>query len=517
MTKKTKTFYITTPIYYASGPLHIGHLYCTTVAWTIRNYKKIMGYDTKFLTGSDEHGQKIEQKASKANIDPLTFVNELVETYKQMWEKWNIDYDFFSRTTDEKHIKMVQKVFSWFLEHGFIYKDKYEGLYSVEDEEFLTKNQAIKKEDGEYYHPSSGHKLVIMSEESYFFRISEMQNWWMKRVHNNPEWLMPSKMTKEMIQNFVSDGLEDLSVTRTNISWGIPTNEDPKHVLYVWLDALFNYVSALDYDIDNPGENYLKYWQNGDEIVHIIGKEIARFHFIYWTMFAEALGIKQPTHIFAHGLLRDKDGRKMSKSLNNVISPEYLLEKYHNEMIKYYFMAHTSLGEDSNFSEEKLIDVINADLINNYGNLVSRTLKMINNSFPNGLIYNVRSEKIHNDIDNEIIEFSNKFTALMDDFKIDQALNYAISFSSTLNKYIDETTPWKLADNLEDLSAILSRLLNGIYAISWALQIVMPEKISSVAKVLNIESFEIEKITDFNKFDNHIVNDKFILYNRIKK
>ncbi|WP_406617442.1 methionine--tRNA ligase [Mycoplasmopsis adleri] len=515
--KNKKTFYITTPIYYTSGPLHIGHLYCTTVAWTLRNYKKIMGYDTKFLTGGDEHGQKIENKANKANKSPQQFVDELVETYKQMWKEWNIDYDYFSRTTSPKHIKAVQKVFSWFLEHGFIYKGKYEGLYSVEDEEFLSKNQAVLKEDGEYYHPSSGHKLIVMSEESYFFETSKMQKWWLEKVQNEPQWLMPQKMTKEMIQNFVAEGLEDLSVTRTNIKWGIPIKEDPRHVLYVWLDALFNYVTALDFDIDNPGEAYKKYWENGDEIIHIIGKEIARFHFIYWTMFAEALGIKQPTHIYAHGLLRDKDGRKMSKSLNNVIAPDYLLQKYDDEMIKYYFMSQVILGEDSNFSEEKLVDIINANLVNNYGNLISRTLKMLNNSFPKGLFYKPSSQKIHLDIEQEILDFPNHFISLMDNFKVDQALTSAIELSSHLNKYIDETTPWKLTDNLEELSLVLSRLLNGIYAVSWALQIVMPKKVSEVARAMNIKEFKLEEIKNLSKFDNKTMLDKFILYNRIKK
>lgn len=515
---KDKKFYITTPIYYASGPLHIGHLYCTTVARTIANYKEIKGYEVKFLTGSDEHGQKIEEKAKQANKEPQKFVDDLVKTYKEMWEKWNIKYDYFSRTTDEFHVKTVKKIFTWFLQNDFIYKGYYEGLYSVSDEEFLTKNQAVQKEDGEYYHPISGHKLVNMKEESYFFKISKMQEWWLKEVQKNPNWLSPNKMVKEMIQNFFTDGIEDLSVTRENIKWGIKIDEDPKHTIYVWLDALFNYVTALKFDFDNSGQDYKEFWSNDKcETVHIIGKEISRFHFIYWIMFTHALGINMPSKIFAHGLLRDKDGRKMSKSLNNVIEPEYLREKYHEEMIKYYFTSQVILGEDSNFSEEKLVEIVNANLINNYGNLISRTLKMLNNSFPDGLIYSESLKDSHKKIDNEIKEFPDIFSNFMDNFEMDKALNYAIELSSKLNKYIDETTPWKLTDNLEELALVLSRLLNGIYAISWALQITMPRKISEVAAALSIEKFEEKEIKNFNKFNNKKLIDKFKLFDRITK
>ncbi len=515
---KNKTFYITTPIYYTSGPLHIGHLYCTTVAWIIANYKRVLGYDVKFLTGSDEHGQKIEQKAALAGKEPQVYVNELVDSYKKMWQQYNINYDYFSRTTDPMHMKMVQTIFTKFLQLGLIYKGKYDGLYSVNDEEFLTKNQAVFK-NGEYYHPTSGHKLVLMSEESYFFKMKEFQNWWLNEVNNNPEWLLPSKMTNEMISNFVSEGLEDLSVTRTNINWGIKTNEDPKHTLYVWLDALFNYVSALGFDLDNPGDDYLKYWENGDEIVHIIGKEISRFHFIYWTIFTKALGIKVPNKIYAHGLLRDKDGRKMSKSLNNVIEPEYLFSKYHDEMIKYYFASAITFGEDGNFSEEKLIDIVNADLVNNYGNLVSRTLKMISNSFPEGLFYKQSSQSEHLEIEGKINSFVPKFIELMDVFKLDKALEHTMNLSDSLNKYIDTLRPWTLTsqENKAELENILIRLLNGIYAVSWSLQIVMPNKIAEIAKALNIESFKLENISNFSKFDGVKTADKFILYNRIKK
>ncbi|MEA4115244.1 methionine--tRNA ligase [Mycoplasma sp. 744] len=510
-----KTFYITTPIYYASGPLHIGHLYCTILAWTIANYKRTQDYDVKFLTGSDEHGQKIATKAAQSNQEPKIFVDNLVTSYKQMWKDWNIEYDFFSRTTNKKHEKLVKNVFSWMLKNNYIYKAKYEGLYSINDEEYLAKNQADYK-DGEYYHPVSGHKLIKMSEDSYFFNMKKMQNWWMQYIKDNPNFLKPQKIVNELINNFISEGLDDLSITRTNVKWAVSINEEPEHTLYVWLDALFNYISALGYDLDNPDENYLKYWKNGDEIVHILGKEIARFHFIYWPIFLESMQLKQPTHIISHGLLRDKNGRKMSKSLNNVIAPEYLLNKYHDELIKYYFTSQIIFGEDGNFSEEHLIKIINSDLVNNYGNLISRTIKMVNNSFVNGMIYINSDDKLNQELDNKLLEFDSLFTSLMNNYKIDKALKEAINLSDYLNKYIDKTQPWTLTNELDKLEQILIRLLNGIYTVSYALQICMPRKMQEVAEILNCSSFKKEELNDFTKFNLKKIESKYLFLNRIK-
>ncbi|MEA4206270.1 methionine--tRNA ligase [Mycoplasma sp. 1199] len=513
-----KTSYITTPIYYASGNLHIGHLYTTTVAWVLANYKKLLGYEVKMLTGSDEHGLKIQQKAAEQNVNPQEFVDNLVAKYKQMWVDFGIEYDFFSRTSSQFHKDSVKHIFSYFLEKGFIYKGQYNGLYSVSDEEFLTETQAVKKEDG-YYHPTSGHKLILVSEDSYFFKMNEFAKWLVEYIDGNPEFLAPNKIINEMKNNFLLKGLEDLSVTRTNIDWGIKIDEDQTHTLYVWLDALCNYITALGYDVKNKQQpdEFMKFWASKDsEVVHLIGKEIARFHMIYWPIFLKALNLKQPTRIQAHGWLVTPTG-KMSKSKNNVVDPYDLLAKYDKEMIKYYLTSQITLGEDGVWDEDRFIDVINSELINNYGNLVSRTLKMKSNSFSGPLKY--KSSKDQNDLDidlkirNSIFEYKKHF----DNLEIDKALKVAINLSSDLNKYVDLTEPWKLKEDLPRLEQILVRLLNGIYAVSTYLSVVLKDKTKEVATALGFDSFSIDLIEDYQKFDNINQGNEYMLFARLKK
>ncbi|WP_338068676.1 methionine--tRNA ligase [Mycoplasma nasistruthionis] len=342
-----KHFYITTPIYYASGNLHIGHLYTTTLAWTIANYKKLDNFEVKMLTGSDEHGLKIQQKAAEANLEPQEFVDNLVAKYKQLWIDFGIDYDFYSRTSNPSHKEAVKHIFETFVQKGFIYKGSYQGLYSVSDEEFLTETQA-KFENGKYFHPTSGHELITVSEDSYFFKMDLFSNWLSKYISNHPEFLSPQKIVNEMQNNFINKGLEDLSVTRTNIDWGIKLDSDPEHTLYVWLDALCNYITALGYDPNKQKQplDFDKFWNcKNTQVVHLIGKEIARFHMIYWPIFLKALNLKQPGRIQAHGWIVTPTG-KMSKSKNNVIDPYDLLKEFDPEMIKYYLVSQISLGED---------------------------------------------------------------------------------------------------------------------------------------------------------------------------
>lgn len=515
MSKTQKTFFITTPIYYASGDLHIGHLYTTTLAWTIANYKKLKGFDVKFLTGSDEHGQKIANKALEFNQNPQTYVDSFAKKYQKLWDDFGIDYNFYSRTSSKFHSESVKKIFSFFLTKGFIYKGKYEGLYSVPDEEFLTKTQAMLKTDGQYYHPSSGHCLELVSEESYFFKMSLFTNWLLDQINLNEKWMNPKKIVKELKNNFLFKGLEDLSVTRTNVKWGIKIKEDTNHTIYVWLDALCNYITALGFDIKNSDENFVKYWQNGDEIVHILGKEISRFHFVYWPIFLKALNIKQPTRLIGHGWIITPNG-KMSKSKGNVINPYELLSKYHKEMIKYYLVSQINIGEDGIYEENHFKEVINSDLINNYGNLVSRTLKMIFSIFKNGVKFKEIKLEIHNNIEKKILDSVLEYQNLFDDFKIDEAMKIAIKLSSHLNKYIDETKPWTFKEKSEELEIILSRALNGIYAVAVFLSVVLPIKMQEVITDLGLTKISLENITNFYKFDNIKQAEKFILFERIK-
>ncbi|RIV17003.1 methionine--tRNA ligase [Mycoplasmopsis gallopavonis] len=514
-----KRFYITTPIYYASGNLHIGHLYTTTLAWTIANYKKLAGYEVLMLTGSDEHGQKIFQKATENGKEPQLFVDELCQKYKQMWVDFGIDYDLYSRTTNLKHKQSIQHIFSQFLDQKYIYKDQYQGLYSVSDEEFLTETQAVHK-DGKFYHPTSGHELINVAEESYFFDMKMFSEWLIEYFKTHPNFVLPQKIVNEMMNNFLLKDLDNLSVTRTNVEWGIKTLEDPKHTLYVWLDALCNYITALGYDPQNQKQPELfeNFWQDPNtEVVHLLGKEIARFHMIYWPIFLKALNLRLPSTIQAHGWIADAQGRKMSKSLNNIVDPYELLSKYHPEMIKYFLTSQFVLGDDANFDENRFVDVINADLINNFGNLVSRTLKMKSNSFTNPLHYQVSDLEVDKLIESKILESKSEYTKNFDQFKIDKALKVAINLASELNKYIDETKPWTLKDDLSRLEQILVRLLNGIYAVSTYLQVVLPQKIRDVEKALNVNSFSLDFIDNFAKFDNINQADSFMFFERIKK
>lgn len=510
---KNKTCYITTPIYYASGNLHIGHLYTTTLAWTLANYKRLQGFDVKLLTGSDEHGQKIAEKAAAQNLSPQEFVDKISQTFLKLWNDFDLEFDYI-RTTDKKHIQVVQEVFDYFLEQGLIYKDKYEGLYSVSDEEFLTKTQAVLKEDGKYYHPSSNHLLEYVSEESYFFKMSLFQEWLSEYIDAHPEWLAPEKSVKEIKNNFLKE-LKDLSVTRTNVSWGIKVPKDSQHTIYVWLDALLNYISELNFSIKCQSEDFQKYWSEGDEIIQFLGKEIARFHFIYWPIFLKALNLRVPTKIQSHGWLITPTG-KMSKSKGNTIDPYQLLENYHPEMIKYFFASQIPLGDDGVFDEERLKSVINADLINNYGNLVSRTLKMKSNSFNRPLQYQETANELDKEIDQAILDSEASFCNHFDNLEFDKAFASAFALSTKLNKYIDETKPWTLKDDLERLEQIIVRLLNGIYAVSTYLSTVMPKKMEEVSQSLGNMEFSLKNIKNFVKFGNIDTAGAFMFFKRLK-
>ena len=508
-----KTFYVTTPIYYPSGDLHIGHLYTTTLARTLANYKKLVGYDVKMLTGADEHGQKIQEKAKASNLDPQAYVDLMSDKFRNLWKKLNIKYDYFSRTSNKKHKDAVSKQFSSLLEKGEIYKGEYKGLYSISDEEFLTETQAEKR-DGKYYHPVSGHELTEVSEESYFLKISNYEEWWKKYINDNPDFIIPTKIVKELKNNFVDKGLTDLSVTRSTFDWGININEDDKHVIYVWLDALNNYITALGYNSDND-EAYKKYWENGDEIVHIVGKEITRFHGIYWPIILKAEGIRLPSHILSHGWIITPQG-KMSKSKGNVIDPIELVKKYGHEQIKYFFASQISIGQDGTFDEETLKNTLNSDLSNNFGNLLSRTVAMTLQNFEKPIEYKPTENEYDKNIVEKIKQTLSDFKKLFDNFEIDKAINQAIKLGKILNRYIDLTEPWTLKGNKKRLQEVLTHLLNGIYAMTTMLSVVIPEKAKEAINQLGFDSIDIDLVNDFSKFNNHLPKKGEVLFTRIK-
>ena len=510
--RKNKTCFVTTPIYYPSGNLHIGHLYSTTIAWAIKNYKLKKGYDVKFLTGSDEHGQKIAQSALKEKMDCQRYVDYQSQKFIDLWKAFGIEYDYFSRTTAAHHKKMVEDIFNEMVEKGFIYKGVYKGLYSVSDEEFVTESQAIK-EDKYYYHPVSKHRLEVIEEESYFFKMNQFSDWLISYIESNPDWIWPEKIINELKANFLNQNLEDLSVTRISFEWGIQITNDPRHVIYVWLDALFNYISALNFDLNDPSEEFLKFWKHGDEIIHVVGKEITRFHCIYWPIFLKSLNLRMPTKILAHGWIITPEG-KMSKSKNNVINPLDLIEEFDPEVIKYYLLAKISINNDGVFSNELLKNTYNSELANTIGNLISRTVAMIKKNFDHPVKFVQTDDK--NDLlaIASIVKNTKEFQLHFDEFAIDQAFDKMINLAKSLNKYIDLTTPWLLTNNLDRLAIILNILLNGIYAIATMLEIVMPQKVQVIKKVLNLTELNFDLIFDFRKFDEIIINEMIPLFLR---
>jgi len=476
-----KTYYITTPIYYPSDKLHIGHSYTTVAADTVARYKRLKGYDVMFLTGTDEHGQKIQQKAEEKGVTPKQYVDEIVKGINELWKLMEITNDKFIRTTDTYHEEAVQKIFKKLYDQGDIYKSEYEGWYCTPCESFWTKTQLV---DGKC--PDCGREVELTKEESYFFRLSKYQDRIIKHIEENPDFIQPVSRQNEMLNNFLRPGLEDLAVSRTTFKWGVPVTFDDKHVVYVWIDALSNYITALGYLSQNESD-FNKYWPAD---VHLVGKEIIRFHTIIWPAMLMALGQPLPKQIFGHGWLL-LEGGKMSKSKGNVVDPVVLIEKYGLDSIRYFLLREVPFGSDGVFSNEALINRINSDLANDLGNLVSRTVAMIDKYFGGVIPAQQTSGDFDKDLKSIVMDVPGKVEDLLDKLQFSTALTEIWKVISRVNKYIDETMPWVLAKdeaNNPRLAAVMYNLAESIRIISVLIQPFMPQTPSIIWSQMGIDN-----------------------------
>ncbi|MBO3379452.1 methionine--tRNA ligase [Clostridium perfringens] len=486
-----KPYYITTPIYYPSTNLHIGNTYTTVAADAIARFKRLTGHEVMFLTGTDEHGQKIERIANEKGITPKEHVDEIVAGIKDLWKMMNISYDKFIRTTDDYHVKAVQEIFKKLYDQGDIYKDSYEGLYCTPCESFWTETQLVNGNC-----PDCGRPVEKAKEEAYFFKMSKYADRLIQYIEEHPDFIQPESRKNEMLNNFLRPGLQDLCVSRTSFTWGIPVSFDEKHVIYVWIDALSNYITALGYGQENQ-ELYKKFWPAD---VHLIGKDILRFHTIYWPIMLMALGLELPKQVFGHGWLL-VDGGKMSKSKGNVVDPVVLVNMFGADAVRYYLLREIPFGSDGLFNNEIFIKKVNTDLANDLGNLLSRTIAMVYKYFDGVIQVPTCKEAIDDELINLALSTPGKVEASIDALKIPEALESIWTLISRANKYIDETTPWILAkdeEKKERLGTVLYNLLETLRFVSAMISPFLTETSVKINDQLNTKVTTWESLKEFN-------------------
>ncbi|MFA7572988.1 MAG: methionine--tRNA ligase, partial [Lutispora sp.] len=488
-----KKYYITTPIYYPSDKLHIGHSYTTVAADAAARYKRLSGYDVMFLTGTDEHGQKIQRKAEEKGVTAKEYVDEVVVGIKELWELLNISNDKFIRTTDGFHVEIVQKIFKKLYDKGDIYKSEYEGWYCTPCESFWTEHQLA---DGKC--PDCGRDVELTKEESYFFKLSKYADRLIKYIEDNPEFIQPQSRQNEMLNNFLRPGLEDLCVSRTSFDWGIPVTFDEKHVIYVWIDALSNYITVLGYLTEDDSQ-FKEYWPAD---VHLVGKEIVRFHTIIWPIMLMALDLPLPKQVFGHGWLI-LEGGKMSKSKGNVVDPVVLVEKYGVDPIRYFLLREVPFGSDGVYSEEALVNRLNSDLANDLGNLLSRTITMIEKYFDGNIPSPNTAESIDSDLEKMALELPGKVDDLMNKLFFSSALSEIFKLVGRANKYIDETTPWALAKDeskKDRLGTVLYNLAEALRYIAVLITPFMPNTPGKIFAQLGIEDEDLKTLESLNEY-----------------